>query len=277
MSYRISTNTTSMAAGRFLEVAQRQVDRSLQALASGSRVVKAGDDAAGFAIAESLRGQIAGSKQAKFNAESASGMVQTAEGGLSELNNILVRTRELAVYAASDTIGDEEREFLNTEFTGLIEEFDRIAKSTRYGNKELLTGTGEEFEFQVGAFKGEENVINFTLDADATASDVGIEGLEIGSKGEARDALSDIDDAIMKIAGARATFGAMQSRLEHTANALGVQAENLHAARGHIVDVDAAEEVTKLAQAQLLQQAGSAVIAQANQSSNYVLRMLAPG
>lgn len=277
MSYRISTNTTSMAAGRFLEVAQRQVDRSLQALASGSRVVRAGDDAAGFAIAESLRGQIAGSKQAKFNAESASGMVQTAEGGLSEQNNILVRMRELAVYSASDTIGDEEREFLNTEFKGLVEEFDRIAKSTRYGKKELLTGSGEEFEFQVGAFKGDENVIEFKLDANATAGDVGIKGLEISDKSDARSSLEDIDDAIQKVAGMRATFGAMQSRLEHTANSLGVQAENLHAARGHIVDVDAAEEVTKLAQAQLLQQAGSAVIAQANQSSNHVLRMLTPG
>ncbi len=266
-----------MAAGRFLEQAQRQIDRSLVSLASGSRVVRAGDDAAGFAIAESLRGQLGGTKQAKFNTESAVGLVQTAEGGLNEQNNILVRLRELAVYSASDTIGDDERGFLNTEFTGLVEEFDRIAKSTRYGNKQLLTGTGQEFEFQVGAFKGPENTIKFTLDANTTGSDAGVEGLAITSKSEARSTLGSLDEAILKVSGTRATFGAMQSRLQHTADVLGVQAENLAAARGHIVDVDAAEESTKLAQAQIQQQAGAAVIAQANSSAARALRMLEPG
>ena len=265
-----------MAAARYVESAQKQIDKSLQSLASGSRVVHAGDDAAGFAIAESLRGQAAGTKQAKFNAESAVGLVQTAEGGLSELNNILVRMRELAVYSASDTIGDDERGFLNTEFTGLAEEFDRIAKSTRYGNKQLLTGSGEQFEFQVGAFKGPENVINFNLDANTTASDVGIDGLEVNSKSDANSALDKIDTAMLKVAGARATFGGMQSRLEHTINALGIQDENLEEARGHIVDVDAAEESAKLAQAQLQQEAGTAVITQANQSSQRALHFLMP-
>jgi flagellin len=265
-----------MAANRHLEAAQTQINKSLQALASGSRIVHAGDDAAGFAISESLRGQLGGAKQAKFNAESAVGLVQTAEGGLSELNNILVRMRELAVYAASDTIGNDERGFLDTEYQGLSEEFDRIAKSTRYGNKSLLTGTGEEFQFQVGAFKGPENVIHFSLDANATASDVGIDGSGVASKSDALSSLDSIDGAILKIAGARATFGGMQSRLEHTIGALGVQAENLDAARGHIVDVDAAEESSKLAQAQLLQEAGAAVIAQANQSNARALHLLMP-
>jgi flagellin len=276
MAFRIGSNTTSVAAARYVEAAQRQIDKSLQSLASGSRVVHAGDDAAGFAIAESLRGQVGGTKQAKFNAESAVGLVQTAEGGLNELNNILVRLRELAVYSASDTIGDDERGFLNTEFKGLTEEFDRIAKSTRYGNKQLLTGTGEEFTFQVGAFKGPENVIKFKLDANTTSNDVGIDGLEITSKSDAVSSLSDIDSAMLKVSGARATFGAMQSRLQHTIDSLGVQAENLDAARGHIVDVDAAEESTKLAQAQMQQEAGTAVIAQANQSNSRALHLLMP-
>jgi flagellin len=276
VSFKIATNTTSMTAGRYLEQAQRQIDKSLVALASGSRITRAGDDAAGFAISESLRGQIGGTKQAKFNAESAVGLVQTAEGGLNEQNNILVRLRELAVYAASDTIGDEERGYLNSEFGGLTEEFDRIAKSTRYGNKQLLTGTGQEFEFQVGAFKGPENLIKFKLDANTTASDVGIDDLGVSSKGDARDALDSLDSAIQKVAGTRATFGAMQSRLQHASDVLSVQAENLDAARGHIIDVDAAEESSKLAQAQIQQQAGSAVIAQANQSAGRALRLLEP-
>ena len=274
MAFRIATNTTTMAAGRALEASQRQIDKSLISLASGSRIVRAGDDAAGFAISESLRGQLGGTRQAKFNAESAVGLVQTAEGGLNEQNNILVRLRELGVYAASDTIGDQERGFLDTEFKGLSEEFDRIAKSTRYGAKQLLTGTGEEFTFQVGAFKGPENVIKFQLDANTTASDVGIDGLGISSKSDALDALSSLDDALLKVSGTRATFGAMQSRLQHAIDALGVQAENLDAARGHIIDVDAAEESSKLAQAQILQQAGTAVIAQANASGFRALRLL---
>ncbi len=274
MAFRIASNTTSLAAGRYLEVAQRQIDHSLQSLSSGSRVVRAGDDAAGFAISEGLRGQVGGTKQAKFNAESAVGLVQTAEGGLNEQNNILVRLRELAVYAASDTIGDDERGFLNSEFKGLTQEFDRIAKSTRYGAKQLLTGTGEAFQFQVGAFKGEENVIKFNLDANTTSSDVGLSGVQINSQGDALDSLDSIDKAILHVAGTRATFGAMQSRLQHTIDALGVQAENLDAARGHIVDVDVAEESAKLAQAQLQQQAGIAVIAQANSSSSRALRLL---
>ncbi len=276
MAFRISTNTTAMAAGRALEASQRQIDQSLVALASGSRIVHAGDDAAGFAISESLRGQLGGTKQAKFNAESAVGLVQTAEGGLNEQNNILVRLRELGVYAASDTIGDDERGFLNTEFKGLTEEFDRIAKSTRYGAKQLLTGTGEDFSFQVGAFKGPENVIKFQLDANTTSSDVGIDGLEITSKSDALGALSTLDDAILHVAGTRATFGAMQSRLQHAIDVLGVQAENIDAARGHIVDVDVAQESSKLAQAQIMQQAGTAVISQANASGYRALRLLEP-
>lgn len=274
MSFRISSNSVPLEAARHLSHAQDQIDRSLAALASGSRVVRAGDDAAGFAISESLRGQLGGTKQAKFNAESASSLVQTAEGGLNEQNNILVRLRELAVYAASDTIGDTEREFLNTEFTQLTSEFDRIAKTTRYGAKSLLTGTGEKFEFQVGAFKGDENVITFSLDADTTASDVGIDGLDISDKSGALDSLSSLDEAITKVAGTRAGFGAMQSRLEHAIGALDVQAENLDAARGHIVDVNVAEETAKLAQAQIQQQAGIAVLAQANSSNAKALALL---
>ena len=274
MSFRIGSSVVPLAASRHLDKAQQQIDRSLGALASGSRVVRAGDDAAGFAIAESLRGQLGGTKQSKFNAESAVSLVQTAEGGLNEQNNILVRLRELAVYAASDTIGDVERGFLNTEFTQLTEEFDRIAKSTRYGNKQLLTGSGEEFEFQVGAFKGEENVIKFQLDANTSSDEAGIGGLEIEDQSSALSALEDIDGALEKVAGVRATFGAMQSRFQYAIDALSVQAENLSEARGHIVDVDMAEEVANLTQAQIRQQAGIAVIGQANSTAMRAIRLL---
>lgn len=275
MAFRIATNIVPTAAARYLGKANQQIEKSLGSLASGSRVVRAGDDAAGFAIAEALRGQVAGTKQAKFNAEAATSLVQTAEGGLNEQNNILVRMRELAVYSASDTIGDDERAYLDTEFQQLVAEFDRIARSTRYGNKQLLTGSGEEFEFQVGAYQGDENVIEYKLDANTTADNAGIDGLSVSDQDTAGDALASIDEAIVHVSGARSGFGAMQSRFQHAIDALAVQAENLEQARGHIVDVDMAEEVSKLAQAQILQQAGTAVIAQANNSAAQALKLLA--
>jgi len=274
MPFRIASNIASLATQRHLDKAQRQAEKSMIALSSGSRVVHAGDDAAGFAIAESLRGQIAGSKQAKLNAMSAQSMIQTAEGGLNEQNNILIRLRELAVYSASDTVGDTEREFLDSEYQQLTAEFDRIAKSTRFGNKPLLSGSAKDFEFQVGAYDGEENRINFTLDADTTAGSVGIDGLSITDQDDARSALSDIDDALTAVAGTRANLGAAQSRFQFAIDNLGVQYENLSAARATIIDVDVAEEVSNLARAQVLQDVGSAVLTQANSDAPRVLRMI---
>ncbi len=274
MAFKIGSSTATIQAARYLNKANDQIEKSLGTIASGSRIVRAGDDAAGFAIAESLRGQIGGTKQAKFNAESATSLVQTAEGGLNEQNNILVRLRELAVYAASDTIGDEERGYLDTEFQQLTSEFDRIAKSTRYGQKQLLTGSNEEFEFQVGPYAGEENVIKFRLDANTTSSDVGIDALDVADQSNALSTLSELDSAISHVAGARAGFGAVQSRFQYAIDTLGVQAENLESARGHIVDADMAEEVSKLTQAQVLQHAGTSVIAQANSSAMRALRLL---
>lgn len=274
MPFRIASNIASIATQRHLDKSQRQAEKSMIALSSGSRVVHAGDDAAGFAIAESLRGQIAGSKQAKLNAMSAQAMIQTAEGGLNEQNNILIRLRELAVYSASDTVGDVEREFLDSEYQQLTAEFDRIAKSTRFGNKQLLSGPSKDFEFQVGAYDGEENRIDFTLDADTTAGSVGIDGLSITDQDDARSALSDIDDALTAVAGTRAQLGAAQSRFQFAIDNLGVQYENLSSARSTIIDVDVAEEVSNLTRAQVLQDVGSAVLAQANSDAPRVLRMI---
>lgn len=272
--FRISTNVASIAAQRYLAKAQRESEKSLQALASGSRVAQPANDPAGFAIGERLRGQVSGIRQAKFNAESAQSLIQTAEGGLNEQNNILVRLRELAVYSASDTVGDDERGFLNTEFQQLSAEFDRIARSTRYGAKTLLTGTGEEFVFQIGAYKGEENNLKFKLESDTTASNVGIEGLDISDQDEAADSLEEIDDALLKVAGARATFGAVQSRLQYSIDHLAASAENLEAARSQITDADLAEETSKLARNRIIQDAGVLVLAQANSDGGRVSRLL---
>lgn len=274
MAFRISSSVASMAAQRFLDKSQRQAEKSLKALASGSRIVSAGDDAAGFAIAETLRGQLSGVKQAKFNTEAAQGLVQTAEGGLSEQNNILVRLRELAVYSASDTIGDQEREYLEAEFQGLVAEFDRIAKSTTYGHKKLLIGTGENFSFQVGANKGPENTIEFKLEANTTASEVGIDDLSIEDKSSARDALESIDEALGEVARTRAHFGAVQSRFQFAIDSLAVQADSIEQAKAMITDADIAQEVTNLTRAKILQDVGTAVLAQANNDNGRVLRLI---
>lgn len=274
MSFRVSTNTASLAAQRHLSIAQRQTEKSLMALASGSRITRPGDDAAGFAIAERLRGQEVGLKQAQSNAESAGAMLQTAEGSLNEQNNILIRMRELAVYAASDTVGDDERGFLDTEFQQLNAEFDRIAQSARFGNKQLLTGTGEEFDFQVGANSGDENRIHFTLDADSSASEVGIDGTSISDQDDALDVLKDLDGALTKIAATRSTFGASQSRLQHAIDNLAVQRESIAGARSIISDTDVAEEASKLAQSQIVQDAGVMVLAQANMNTGRIAKLI---
>ncbi|MGE0763300.1 MAG: flagellin [Bdellovibrionales bacterium] len=274
MSFRISTNVASLAAQRNLGNSQRATEKALLALSSGSRINRASDDAAGFAIAESLRGQLSGVKQAKKNADTATSFIQTAEGGLSEQNNILIRLRELAVYSASDTVGDEERGYLNMEFQQLSAEFDRIARSTRYGNKQLLTGNGDEHTFQIGAYRGEENEVSFKLDANTTASEVGISGLSIDDQDSATDVLEDLDEGLQKVASARASFGAMQSRLQHASDHLAVQIENVSAARSQIVDADIAEEAANLAQNQIIQDAGIAVLAQANVNTSRVARLI---
>lgn len=274
MSFRISTNVAALGAQRSLSKAQRQTEESMKAIAAGSRIVNAGDDAAGFAIAESLRGQLSGVKQAQFNAENAVSLIQTAEGGLNEQNNILIRLRELAVYSASDTIDDQEREFLEKEFTQLVAENDRIAKSTRFGSKQLLTGTGEEFEFQIGAYRGPENIVKFSLESNTTSSNLGIDDLSVADQDDALDSLETIDEAVTQLGGARATFGAMQSRFQYAIDSLATQGENLEIARSNIVDVDLAEETTNLAKGQILQETGIAVLAQANQSSQRILRLL---
>lgn len=236
---------------------------SLKALSSGTRLVNASTDAAGLAISENLRGQMGGLRQASRNAENATSLIQVAEGGLNEQNNILIRMRELSIQAASDTVSDTEREFLNQEFTQLGEEFDRIAKTTSFGNKKLLTGSGEKFVYHVGPNAGAENTIEYTLDANSTASELGVEGLEISAKGGAQDTLGSIDGAIERLASIRANFGAIQSRLISAKSNIDIQYENIAAAKSRLSDADIAEESAKLVQAKILQEVGIASLTQA--------------
>jgi flagellin len=274
MSFRIGSNIPSLTAQRFLAKAETRNAHALQALASGSRIVHAGDDAAGFAISEVLRGQGRSLRQAKQNAEGAVSLIQVAEGGLNEQNNILIRLRELGMQAASDTVGDEERDFLNREFEQLTAEFDRIANTTQYGKKKLLTGTGEEFDFHLGVTSEPVDVVSFKMDADTTASNLGIDGMSIEDQDSARDVLSEIDDAIMKVAGVRSSFGAIQSRLQIASGNVDLQYENVEAARSRIADADIAYETSEMVQSGITKDFGIAVLAQANQDAGKALKLL---
>ena len=211
---------------------------------------------------------------ARQNAFNAVSLVQVSEGGLGEINNILIRLRELGVQAASDNIGDDERTFLDQEVQQLVAESDRIAKTTRFGSKLLLDGTGEELEFHVGPFAGDENVIKYKMSADATTSKLGIDGVSVDTKSGARSLLGSVDEALNEIGKMRADFGAVQSRLNTTTSNLDIQYENLSSAFARIRDADVARESAELASAQVLQQAAVSVMAQANQTPAQALRLI---
>lgn len=274
MGLRINTNLASINAQRQLGTQQARAEHALAALSSGSRIVHASDDAAGLAISESLRGQTRGIAQARNNAFNAISLVQVGEGGLNEISNILIRLRELGVQAASDNVSDVERDFLDREAQQLIQEGDRIARSTTFGNKKLLDGTESNMEYQVGAFAGDENIIKYNLRADATSDGLGYDGLSIADKGEARSALKTVDDALTKLSSMRADFGAIQSRLNTATSNLDNQYENLSAANSRIRDADFAKETAELTSANILQNASVSVLAQANQQGAAALKLL---
>lgn len=274
MGLRISTNMPSISAQRVLQVQQKRMEHSTQALASGSRIVQAADDAAGLAISESLKGQIRGIAQARNNAFNAGSAIQVSEGGLNEINNILIRLRELGIQGASDNIGDKERMFLHEEGKQLIAEADRIAKTTRFGDKLLLDGSGGEQEFHVGAFAGDENVIRYTLSTDATAGELGLDSIAVDDKESARDSLAVVDEALDKLGVMRANFGSIQSRLNATVSNLDIQYENLSAANSRIRDTDIAKETSEIASATILQQAAVGVLSQANTFPSVALKLI---
>ncbi len=274
MGLRINTNLSSIAAQRQLAVSSRDLEKSMKQLASGSRYADLGEGAADFSIAEHLRGQISGMKAARFNAQNANSFIQVAEGGLNEQNNILVRQRELAIQAASDTFSDTEREMLDQEYQQLNAESDRIAKTTTFGSHKLLAGEEKQYEFQVGAYGGAENIITYNADTNTTASALDMSGSGVSDKSDARSSIESIDDALQKIAKARANFGAMQSRLESVDNNAGVQIENLTAAHSRMADTDVAEAVSSMYKNQALQQYQLQVLGQANQFPGNIIKMI---
>lgn len=276
MGLRINTNVASLNARRNLMGTKLSLDKNLERLSSGFRINRAGDDAAGLAISENLRAQIRGLKQAARNAQDGVSLVQVAEGGLNEVSNILIRLRELAVQAASDTVGPVERQFLNVEYDQLVSEIDRVADGTEFNGTSLLSGTGAILDFQVGT-RNDPNIDRLSFDAskaDANSAALGINLTSVADKASAQNSLGAIDSAIVSVSAMRADFGAVQNRLQSTINNVSIALENLSAANSRIRDVDIAEETAELTKNNVLMQAGTSVLAQANQSSNAALSLL---
>lgn len=276
MGLRINTNVSSLSAQRTLSVTNRNLNDNLRKLSSGERITRAGDDAAGLAISENLRAQIRGLGQAKRNANDAISLIQTAEGGLSEISNIIIRLRELSVQTANDTLGAEERGFADIEFQNLKEEIDRIARSNEFNGQKLLDGTSGRMEFQVG-INNDPVLDRLSYDgtgSDATLASLGLSAETIGSKEGAQASLKKLDDALVQVNGVRANLGALQNRMQSTVNNLGVSEENLSAAKSRIRDVDIASESAEMTKNNILMQAGASVLGQANQTPNIALSLL---
>ena len=276
MPLLVNTNIASINAQRAFSGSQRIVERSYAQLASGSRITKAADDAAGLSISENLKSRIRGYKQAQRNAQDAISVVQIAEGGLNEISNIISRLRELGVQAASDNLGDTERGFVNKEVTQLKEEVERIAQSTRFGDIHVLNGSGKEFEFQVD-INNDDFVDRIKFDAgqtEATATALGVDGFDFSQAEGARSALDTIEAAQTKVNGFRANLGAIQNRLISTDDNLGVGVENLSAANSRIRDTDVAASAAELTKGNILLQATASVLAQANQFPGVALKLL---
>lgn len=276
MGMRVTTNISAINAQRNLNGSQRAIGKSMGQLASGSRINIAADDAAGLAISEGLKASIRSAAQAQRNANDGISMVQTAEGGLNEIGNIVVRLRELGIQAASDTVGEVERGFLNKEVEQLKSEVQRIASVTTWGKTKLLDGSTPTFDFQVGIFNNaEEDRISFDASQNvATLDALGLSGLDYTSKEGAQAALESLDSAQELVNGYRSNLGALQNRLTSTVDNLGVAHENMSAANSRIRDTDVAQASSEMVRNNILLQAGTSTLAQANQSNQLALKLI---
>jgi flagellin len=276
MGMRVSTNLSAINAQRNLVGSQRAMNKSMAQLSSGSRINIAADDAAGLAISEKFKASIRSARQANRNANDGISLVQTAEGGLNEIGNIVTRLRELGIQASSDTMGDTERGFINKEVTQLKDEVQRIASTTSWGKTKLLDGSTQSFDFQVGLYNNEkEDRISFkSAENNATLDNLGLSGLDYTSKEGAQESLSALDAAQTQVNGYRANLGALQNRLSSTVDNLAVYEENISAANSRIRDTDVAQASSEMTRNNILLQAGTATLAQANQSTQLALKLI---
>lgn len=275
MPFTVNYNPVSVNARRHLESTEKVFAEATERLASGKRINKAMDDAAGLSISGSMEAKIRSIAQAKRNAQDAIGLVQVAEGGMTQVGNLLVRMRELAIQSANDSIGDNERQMLQGEVSQIKEEISRLAETTQYFGTSLLNGSGREFTFQVGPENTENDRITYsTKNLDLRLGTLGVDGVDLSTSEDSLDSLAALDEALTKITLPRAEVGAMQSRFNVVISNLMTYEENMMAAKSRILDADVAAETAKAIQGSILQKAGASVLMQANAQATQVLRLL---
>ncbi len=276
MGLRINTNVQSLVAQRNLNRSNMKQQSSLEKISSGTRIAKAADDSAGLAIATKMGADIRSLRQDNRNANDGISLIQVAEGGMNEVGNILTRFRELSIQAASDTIGDKERGFINKEVLQLKSEVDRISQTTEFNGRKLLAGVGGTLEIQVGLNNSPE-FDRFSFDTakqNISTEALGITDINTMTKQAAQENLGKIDSAIKNLSENRAEVGALQNRLASSISNLSTYEENLAAAKSRIYDVDIASETSELTKSNILTQAGTAILGQANNNSLSALKLL---
>lgn len=272
MALVVNSNVASLTTMRYLNQTTNTLNQTFVRLASGLRVNSAADDAAALSISSRFTSQIRGLNQAVRNSNDGISLVQVADGALDETVNALQRIRELAVQASSDTLVTSDRDDIQTEIDQLISEINRIASDTEFNTQALLNGSFQSKQIAVG-MEASSQTITISLQA-ATASAIGVSGVSVGSAGMASSALTTIDDAITSISDIRATLGALQNRFESVSSNLENVSENMSSARSTLIDADIAYETSVLTRMSILQQAGTAVLAQANQQPQMALQLL---
>jgi flagellin len=273
MGIRINTNISSLNTQRHLTKSSTEFSKSMEKLSSGLRINRAGDDAAGLAISEGLKSDIRALDQASRNAADGISLVQTAEGALDEVSSILLRMKELAEQSLNGTLSDTDRGYLNSEFSALSSEIDRISDGVDFNGVKLLDGSGNTVNIQVGIGTEASDSVEVDLGEDLDAAGLGLSAT-IDSASGAKTAMGEIDEAISTVTSSRSDFGAVQNRLESSIRNINMTSENLAAANSRIRDVDIAKETSRMTSYQILQQAGVSMLAQANMSSGLAMSLL---
>lgn len=276
MGMRITTNVPSLNAQRNMTSNTREMTKSMAQLSTGSRITKAGDDAAGLAISENLKAQIRSYGQASRNANDGISMIQTAEQGMGEVSNIVTRLRELGIQASSDTVGEVERSFIQKEVDSMKSEIQRVAQSTTFGSRKLLDGTGGVYDVHIGTGANESTdwIAYDSSVSNVQTDNLGISDLDFSSKEGARAGLAALDTAQSNVNGSRATLGALQNRLTTTIDVLGTMNENMSAANSRIRDTDVAATSSELARNNVLLQGNVATLSQANQLPQMAMKLI---
>ena len=271
---RINTNTAALSVLKNLRRGQDEARKYLDQLSSGQRITNAADDAAGMAIGLHFQAYSRSLLQAQKNASDGVSFIQMAEGGLNEINNMLVRLRELTIQSSSDTVGNQERNHLNLEYQQLLEEIDRLAEGSR-ANEKIVINPGQELEFQIGGGNRAADTIKFkAANVNASTKSIGINSTNIGKQNIALNSIEKIDRAINKIGEQRADLGAMQSRMQSAIASLEVSKLAHELARSKILDADMAEVSAKYASSMVIQSAGMSALAQANNLPSQIIRLI---